>query len=72
MSSTNVVSRNQGESYTDFAVRAHEFLEALPTILGDMHEADRLILTDTGLVDGGRSVTLVIVKNSLDTEGQPG
>lgn len=68
MASTQVVSRDKAESYMDFRVRAHEFLESLPAILGDMPDADRLILEDTGLVDGGRSVTLTIVKNA-DDEG---
>lgn len=64
MSSTQVVSRDKAETYLAFRIRAHEFLESLPAILGDMPDADRLILEDSGLVDGGRSVTLTIVKNA--------
>lgn len=69
MPSTQVVARDSGESYPAFAIRAHEFLESLPAILGDMHSADRLILEDTGAVNGGRSITLTIVKNADDDEG---
>lgn len=69
MPSTQVVARDPAESYPAFAVRAHEFLETLPSVLGDMHSADRLILEDTGVVNGGRSITLTIVKNADDDEG---
>jgi hypothetical protein len=67
MSSTQVIARDPGESYDTFRVRASNFLDDLPGILGDMHDADRLILEDSGVVDGGRSVTLTIVKNAVDT-----
>jgi hypothetical protein len=68
MSSTQLIARDPGESYDEFRVRASNFLEDLPGMLGDMKDADRLILEDTGMVDGGRSVTLTIVKNAVDTE----
>jgi len=69
MSSTQVIARDPAESYVDFRVRASNFLDDLPGMLGDMQDADRLILEDTGVINGGRSVTLTIVKNAADDEG---
>lgn len=68
MSSHQVIQRDKDESYEAFQVRASAFIDGLADTIGDMSDADRLVLTDTGVVNEGRQVTLTIVKNSVDKD----